>query len=672
MEALLGQLISRTADTQLIFNLFHLLLAGLALVVLLYQLRAGRAESTGTADRLLPSGFFLLVLHYGLLTLRLAVEFFLHKEFQWPGFEGVSHGLMACGLTLVVAGYLAAWSEQESRLARWTLRGLGLVAGLAAIDLLVPFPSWAPAERSHSAPVLLIDLLALLTVGLGLRGVTRAEREGRWAELIALACAGASLVFHCGAVFLPDLIGLLAWNAEQHLLSVSLFAFAWAAGNRSGNLLDRVFVCLNLTFILLASLIMLVTTGMEKYHYLRLAEERSMNLAEFLRGHIVYYRGRGEGLAGIFEHREVLRRVVTEFGTLSELREVDVYLEGQATRFWKTPDWEIKQQIMSPAGRELPPADAQPANRFRMIRLPIDEGTRPGNRIEFLGTTDYMNHYVGKYIVVIYSLFTVIVGLATGIIGIIVVDTQRRLRQQYAELQHTHQQLAQAAKLASVGELAAGMAHEINNPITSILSLASHMAEEKHAATLTPRQRSSLQVVQQQAERVSKIVRNLLTFSRRARLELGQVDVRQVLDTATTLVQYRLRESGIDLRCEIDANLPHVLGDAGRLAEVFVNLLSNAIDAMPSGGTLTLQASRAADADGEVCVKVQDTGCGMPSQQLSRIFDPFFTTKEPGRGTGLGLSICHGIVKDHGGQIWAESQPGAGTALIITLPKEGS
>ena len=398
-----------------------------------------------------------------------------------------------------------------------------------------------------------------------------------------------------------------------------------------------------------------------------------MNLAEFLRGHVVYYKAQGYGLEDIFRRPEVLRRVVVEFGTLPELREVNVYLDGQRASFRTTQDWGIEEEIVSLAAVNMDETRSEQANSFQMIRLPIENGTHPENRVEFVGTMDYINEHIGKYIILIYTVFTIVVGLATGIIGMIVTDADRRLRRQYAELQETQQQLAQAAKLASVGELAGGMAHEINTPITSILSLASHMAEGKSAAEVPPKHRKSLKVIAQQAERVSKTVRNLLTFGRQSRFELGRVDVRELLEAAISLVQCRLKAQDVRLRRDFNGNLPVVLGDANRLTEVVVNLLNNAIDSMPEGGTLVVRACSEPDPDGGggVRLEVADTGCGIAPDHLHRIFDPFFTTKEPGRGTGLGLSISHGIVKDHSGQISAYSQPGQGTTVVVTLPKGG-
>jgi two-component system, NtrC family, sensor kinase len=144
------------------------------------------------------------------------------------------------------------------------------------------------------------------------------------------------------------------------------------------------------------------------------------------------------------------------------------------------------------------------------------------------------------------------------------------------------------------------------------------------------------------------------------------VDVREVLDTALELVHFRLHAASIRVHREFSASLPPVQADISRLTEVFVNLLSNAADAMPHDGTLTVRATLCAE-DGAVRIEVQDTGCGIEPENLPRIFDPFFTTKAPGHGTGLGLSISHGIVKDHGGEIWARSEPGIGTTIVVSL-----
>ncbi|MBZ5564817.1 MAG: hypothetical protein LAP13_20650 [Acidobacteriia bacterium] len=664
MQSLLTHLTSRTAETLLILNLFHLLLVGLTLAVLLHQMRANR-QSVGRPDRLLTLGFVLLALHFTALTLHFGTAFFLRIELKLAGVERVSHGLFVAGVLLIVAAYLDFGGSR--RLGR-ALMGLPIVVVMVLFDVSTAAPPLSAAGRPHSAAMIISDLVGLVVVMLGIRAVGKGECiwEGRRVRLLALGALAAILLLDALPSFLSRPAGILVWNIEEQLMSVALFAFAWAAGERTSKLLDRVFVRLNLTFIVLASLIMMITAGMEKYQYFHLAEERSTNLAEFLRGHVIYFRDQGENLEQIFAHPEVLRRVVAEFGTLPELREVDVYLSGQRATFRYTPDWEVKESIQPERPHTALEDDGELASSFQMIRLPLGGGAPASDRVEFVGTMDYINSYIGKYLILIYSVFTVIVGLATLIIGMIVADADRQMRQQYAELQEAQQQLAQSAKLASIGELAGGMAHEINNPITSILALSSHMAEDKNAAALSPRGRKNLQLIARQAERVAKLVGGLLSFSRQSQLHMSTLNIRELLETAFDLVQYRLKDGAITVRREIAPGLPPVVGDASRLTEVFVNLLSNALDAMPGGGTLTLRA-RMSPGEDTVRVEIQDSGEGIPAEHLPRIFDPFFTTKAPGRGTGLGLSISHGIIKDHGGEIWARSEPGAGTTLALSL-----
>jgi signal transduction histidine kinase len=669
MESLFWFLTNRTAETQFIYNLFHLLLAGLTLMVLLHQAWVTPRRLRNPGHRELTTGFALLLFHFALLTLRFGGEFFFQKELAWASWESLSHALLGGGLILVVCslwrgGAVGGWNP-----TKWVRLSLVLVGMLALADMFLTTPKLSSSEGPHSSLLLLIDFVSLIAVILGLTAVWPVKSNGRLATLLGLGSVGFSFLLHFSPFVLNANFEILIWNAQQHSLSLAFFAFAWATGEHSQNLLDRVFVRLNLTFIILASLIMLTTVGMEKYQYLRLAEERSADLAEFLRGHISYYTGHGETLKQVFERPEVLRRVVVEFGKIPELREVNVYNDKEKATFRYTDEWEIQQEIIPIAGTA--PAGFVPPfkNSFPMIRLPLETLDGASGRIEFIGTMDHINEYIGKYIILIYLLFTAVVGLATGIIGMIVKDADRRLRQQYAELQEAQEQLGQAAKLASVGQLAGGMAHEINNPITSILSLASHMAQDRNGGGDPERKQRNFKLIASQAKRVSHIVGNLLMFARQTKLQIAQAQPGELLETALSLVQYRLREGQVKLRKEFNGNLSPVLGDAGRLTEVFVNLLNNAIDAMPEGGTLTVRAMPFPDAPNGIQIEFQDSGVGIGPEDLPRIFDPFFTTKEPGKGTGLGLSISHGIIKDHGGEIYARSNPQRGTTLVITLPQ---
>lgn len=657
MESLLWHLTNRTAETLLILNLFHLLLAGLAAMVLLHQ-RANRG-AVARPDRLITLAFLLIATHFALLTLRFGAMFFFREPLRLAGVERVSHGLLVLGVVVLAAAYLDSGSAKR---VRWLIPAMGGTVLLVLADMAAGSPASPLPQHPHSAPMFLSDAIAIATLLIGMHAVlSRAcNWDGRGVRLLGLCSLLAVFVLHGVPMFVPGGESVLVWNCQEHLMSLALVALTWAIAERSQHLLDRVFVRLNLTFLILASLIMLTTASMEKYQYFRLAEERSVTLAEFLRGHYIYYSERGEDMQQIFDHPEVLRRVVTEFGSLPELREVDVFANGERAQFRYGDDWEVKEKI----GPDGPDDNSDPelSNSFQMIRLPIARDKH--NRIEFIGTLNYVNAYIGKYIIFIYCAFTVVLALGTAIIGIIVSDTDRQLKRQYAELQEAQQQLAQQAKLASIGELAGGMAHEINNPITGILALASHMTEGENAGSLNPRGRKSLRLIVKQAERVAALVGGLLSFSRQSQMHFGQVNVEELLDTAIDLVQYRLKGCAIQVSLEVAPNLAPVWGDVSRLTEVLVNLLTNAIDAMPNGGTLTV---RAFAEDAGARVEVSDTGQGIAAEDLPRIFDPFFTTKAPGRGTGLGLSISHGIIKDHGGEIWATSQPGAGTTIAISL-----
>jgi PAS domain S-box-containing protein len=226
------------------------------------------------------------------------------------------------------------------------------------------------------------------------------------------------------------------------------------------------------------------------------------------------------------------------------------------------------------------------------------------------------------------------------------------------------EQLQQREKLSSIGLLAAGVAHEINTPLTGVSSytqmLLGMLAETdpKHAL---------LQKIRRQTDRATGIVNNLLNFSRTGNVtEFGEVDLNRVLGDTLQLLEPQLRQSRIEIVREYADDLPRVYANAGKLQQIFTNLLLNARDAIPDGGAITLRTLW-----GErdtITVEVADTGIGIAPENVARVYDPFFTTKGVGRGTGLGLAISYGIVQEHSGHITVESAPGRGTTFRITLP----
>jgi signal transduction histidine kinase len=224
------------------------------------------------------------------------------------------------------------------------------------------------------------------------------------------------------------------------------------------------------------------------------------------------------------------------------------------------------------------------------------------------------------------------------------------------------EQLQISEKMASIGLLAAGVAHEVNTPLTGISSFVQMLMEG--AEPEDPRTKV-LEKIERQTFRAAKIVNGLLNLARPAQVESGPMDVNAVINDVLSLLEHQFRTSRIQVRKELAASPPIVQGIEYKLQQVFLNLFLNARDAMPRGGWLTVVTRAAGDS---ATIEIADTGLGIPPDQLSRIYDPFFTTKEIGKGTGLGLSITYGIVQEHGGTITCESAVGQGTRFTLTLP----
>jgi two-component system NtrC family sensor kinase len=230
-------------------------------------------------------------------------------------------------------------------------------------------------------------------------------------------------------------------------------------------------------------------------------------------------------------------------------------------------------------------------------------------------------------------------------------------------LHQTQQELLQKEKLASMGQLAAGVAHEINNPLGTILLFADVM--HKEAARDDPR-RNDLQMIIQETTRCKNIVADLLNFARQQEVLAQETDVQALLEQVIEGVSYQSVFDNVQIVCQFAPGLPTIQADPSQLQQVFINLLNNAAEAMGGDGTVTL-TTRPVDSHW-VEIEVGDTGCGIPEENLGKLFTPFFTTKSPGKGTGLGLSIVYGIIKMHRGQIDVQSKAGEGTTFTVTLP----
>jgi signal transduction histidine kinase len=313
-------------------------------------------------------------------------------------------------------------------------------------------------------------------------------------------------------------------------------------------------------------------------------------------------------------------------------------------------------------------AVARPVNRLlsAAARLGADA---PGGELPVLGPPGEPGGGLGRAAVAFERLAAAL------------AEERRRLAAKVAELEASNRALLDAReslvrteKLATVGRLASGIAHEVGNPLGAIsgyAELARGRLEARAPAGEGPgaagieEARDMLARISGEARRIDAIVRDLLDFARPAALALGPVELRGPVDAALRLARVQPRFRAVEAQVEVPPGLPAVRADASRLAQVLLNLLLNAGDAMEGAGRVAIRASAG---EGRVRLEVSDAGPGIPPEHLPRIFDPFFTTKAPGRGTGLGLAISHRIVESFGGEIAAANGPGGGAIFTVTLP----
>ena len=236
-------------------------------------------------------------------------------------------------------------------------------------------------------------------------------------------------------------------------------------------------------------------------------------------------------------------------------------------------------------------------------------------------------------------------------------------------IERTQNSLIQSEKMASLGKLAATVAHELNNPLFGILTYARLATKQVRASDLAPEERErltdKLSVIERESKRSGDIVRNLLSFARQAPHKVAAYKLNVIIERAIAVVRHRLELQSIEVALELDPNLPEVVCDEGQIQQVMLVLVVNALEAMLNGGLLNVSSELR---EGAAVLKVRDTGTGIAADVMPHIFEPFFTTKADTNGSGLGLAIAHGIIAQHGGEIIVDSQAGKGTEFAIALP----
>jgi two-component system NtrC family sensor kinase len=232
----------------------------------------------------------------------------------------------------------------------------------------------------------------------------------------------------------------------------------------------------------------------------------------------------------------------------------------------------------------------------------------------------------------------------------------------YEDLRKTQEQLLQSEKMSAVGQLIAGVAHELNNPLTAILGYAQLLESEG----LNTRAQDYVSKLFKQAQRTHRVVQNLLSFARQRKPQRDEVDIRKILEETLALRDYDLKINNIKVERDVPSEPALVVADPHQIEQVFLNIINNAVDAILETGRSGKLKIQIANVGGHICTQFTDDGAGIKDPK--RIFDPFYTTKSVGKGTGLGLSICYGIVKEHGGDITANNAPDGGAVIEVRLP----
>ena len=275
----------------------------------------------------------------------------------------------------------------------------------------------------------------------------------------------------------------------------------------------------------------------------------------------------------------------------------------------------------------------------------------------------------------LFVMFTVFLGVLTALL----IDRVEKEEKAHAELNIAHQelstyvqqlkesqeQLIQVEKLTSLGQLAASIAHEINNPLAGVL-VYTHLLSKKVTGDAFKKEEALgyLSKMESEVGRCSRIIRNLLDFARQTEPMLRLLDINQVIEQVLAMVGHQAQLQNVEVVKEFSPSLPKVMADFDQLQQIFTNLTLNAIQAMPDGGRLTI---RSLAVDDEVRIDVQDTGYGISKENIGKLFTPFFTTKTKGKGVGLGLAVAHGIIERHKGRIKVESEVGKGTTFSVYL-----
>ena len=352
----------------------------------------------------------------------------------------------------------------------------------------------------------------------------------------------------------------------------------------------------------------------------------------------------------LHQQQEFARRLVDSFPDLILVLDAEAHYTFVSPRCKDVLGYEIEETQKMAFGGRTHPEDLPTANSLYQDII--------AGKQSFASLEIRVRHKLGEWRRIRFN-FSPLADEKGNIEGVVLSGRD------VTDLKRLEEQLIQAEKLAAMGQMLAGVAHELNNPLTAILGVTELLRERQGADDSTKRQ---LELTHRQARRAARIVQNLLEFSRPASPQKKPVDLNNLLERTLQLHEHSLRRNNIEVDFHLQPDLPGVIGDANQLIQVFLNLITNAEQAIREvrdAGRIQIRAGRYGK---QLTITVQDDGVGIRPEALPRIFDPFYTTKRPGGGTGLGLSICMSIIREHGGNIEAEILPAGGSAFTIYLP----
>lgn len=490
-------------------------------------------------------------------------------------------------------------------------------------------------------------------------------------KLLRFSCLGFSVSFFfifLGSLSPDSSFFQVTTLVGDLILAIPLTALARLIEVGAAHLGVQFVIRLNGVFIVLAACVLFLLVGVEKRDYFNSFSRDASNLAEFLNKQAPGFLQRSEESATSFpENPEMGSRIAGEFSHWPALLSLAVGIGELQMVVLRDPSGRTERRIERgppQADPFSPPVQFLPNQRFRISRpFQAANGAGRAGWLEMTASMSEINRRVSRLILIIFAVFLVLVLISGVPIAMTVAQADNTIRQQHQELERTHEQLLQAARLAAVGEMAGGVAHELNNPLGVILGRASYLkavVNESAGESFL----EDLEVIERNAFRASRIIGDLLDFARPKPLSRSNYDINLVVSETVRFIKPRLDDREIELSVDLSPSVEAFV-DPDRLQQVIVNLLNNAIDSCDRHGRIDV-ATHADVSRDQIVITIADDGAGIPKEHLKKIFDPFYTTKQG--GTGLGLSVSYRIVSDHGGQIQATGRAGGGSCFRIILP----